>query len=127
VAEFLAENGSEVIIVEASDVLGSDLGGIRQWVIRDRIKENKAITIRLKTTVEQIEDNGAVLQSGGKVEKLTGIDSVVLAWARAPVNRLADEIAAQGKVPEVYRIGDAVLPRDAADAIYEGAVVGRRI
>ena len=61
------------------------------------------------------------------MEKLTGIDSIVLAWARAPVNRLADEIAAQGKVPEVYRIGDAVLPRDAADAIYEGAVVGRRI
>lgn len=127
VGEYLAENGSEVIIVEATDALGADLGPIRQMVIGDRIKENKAITVKLKTNVEQIEDNGAVLQSGGKVEKLTGIDSVVLAWSRAPVNRLADEIAAQGKIPEVYRIGDAVLPRDAADAIYEGAVVGRRI
>jgi len=127
VAEFLAENGSEVTIVEVRDCLGSDLGGVRQWVIRDRIKENPAIAVRLKTTVERIEDSGVVLQSEGKIERITGIDSVVLAWDRAPVNQLADEIMADGKIAEIYRIGDAVLPRDASDAIYEGAVVGRRV
>lgn len=127
VAEFLAENGCEVILAEVSKYLGSDLPAARQWAIRGRIKENPAISVKMKTTVEQIEDNGAVLQSEGKIEKLAGIDSVVLAWARASVNRLADEITAQNKVPEVYRIGDAVFPRDATDAIYEGAVIGRKI
>jgi len=34
---------------------------------------------------------------------------------------------AQGKVKEVYLIGDAAMPREIADAIYEGAVIGRKI
>jgi len=39
----------------------------------------------------------------------------------------ADEIVAWGKVQEVYSIGDALMPRDITDAIYEGAVIGRKI
>ncbi len=127
VAEFLTENGSGVTIVEVNPALGSDLGGVRQWVTVDRIKANSAITTRLKSTVERIEDDGVVIQSEGKVEKIAGIDCVVLAWMRSPVSQLADELAAEGKIPEIYRIGDAVLPRDASDAIYEGAITGRKI
>jgi len=127
VAEFLAEKGSEVTIVEASNSLGSDWGPVRQMVVAFRIQENPAISIRLKTIVEQINDNGIILQSEGKVEKITGIDSVVVAWNRAPANRLGDEVMADSQVPEIYCIGDAVIPRDAYDAIYEGAVIGRQI
>jgi hypothetical protein len=96
-------------------------------VILARIQGNPAISIKPKTSVEQIDDNGINLQSEGKVERITGIDSVVVAWNRAPSNRLGDEIASDGQVPEIYFIGDAVIPRDAYDAIYEGAVAGRRI
>ena len=127
VAEFLAEKGVKVTIVEATDGLGSDLGAVHQMVILNRIEDNPAISVRLKTNVEQIEENGVILQSEGKVEKVTGIDSVVVARNRSPVNRLGDEVVADGRVSEIYRIGDAVLPRDAYDAIYEGAVIGRKI
>jgi pyruvate/2-oxoglutarate dehydrogenase complex dihydrolipoamide dehydrogenase (E3) component len=127
VAEFLAEKGSEVIVVEASNSLGSDWGPVRQLVVVSRIQENPAILIKLKTNVEQIDENGIILQSEGKVERITGIDLVVVAWNRAAANRLGDEVMADGQVPEIYRIGDAVIPRDAYDAIYEGAVVGRQI
>jgi 2,4-dienoyl-CoA reductase-like NADH-dependent reductase (Old Yellow Enzyme family)/thioredoxin reductase len=127
VAEFLAEKGSEVILVEASNGLGSDSGIVRRLVTLARIEENPAISIKMETSVEQIDDDGITLQRGGEVERVTGIDSVVVAWNRAPVNRLGDEVMADGQVPEIYRIGDAVIPRDAYDAVYEGAVVGRRI
>ncbi len=127
VAEFLAENGSEVIIVEASDTLGADLGVPARVRVGDRIAEDPMIEVRLKTTVEWIEDDVVMLQSGGKLEEVEGIDSVVLAWDRISVNQLADEIIVRGKVREVYSIGDAVMPREIADAIYEGAVTGRRI
>jgi 2,4-dienoyl-CoA reductase-like NADH-dependent reductase (Old Yellow Enzyme family)/thioredoxin reductase len=127
VAEFLIENGSQVSIVEASDALGSDLGPVRQWVSRDRIKEHPAMDVMLKTTVEGIGDKEVELCREGKFEKLAGVDSVVLAWARKSVSRLADEIAEDSKVHEIYRIGDAVIPRDASDAIYEGALIGRMI
>jgi len=126
VAEYVAEIGSEVIIVEASNTLGADLNG-RQIIVTERMKQDPLIAFKMKTTVEHINGEGVLLRNEGKEEKLTGIDSVVLAWARTPVNRLADEIEAEGKVPEIYRIGDCVLPRDASDAIYEGAVVGRKI
>jgi 2,4-dienoyl-CoA reductase-like NADH-dependent reductase (Old Yellow Enzyme family)/thioredoxin reductase len=127
VAEFLSENGSQVIVVEASDALGLDLGPVRQWVMRDRIKENRAIDVMLKTTVERIDDKGVEVRREGSSETLSRVDSVVLAWARKSVIRLADEIAEYSKVPEIYRIGDAVIPRDASDAIYEGALIGRMI
>lgn len=127
VAEFLAENGSDVIIAEPSANMGSDLGAVAFLVTSGRINENPAITVRLYTTVENIGDNEVTLQSQGHFEKITGIDSVVVALNRAPVNHLADDISIYGKIAEVYCIGDAVIPRDASDAILEGAVIGRRI
>lgn len=127
VAEFLSENGSQVTVVEASDALGLDFGPLRQWVIRDRINENTAIDVKLRTTVERINDQDVELHREGLFEKLSGVDSVVLAWARKSVNQLADEVAGDNKVPEIYRIGDAVIPRDASDAIFEGALIGRMI
>jgi 2,4-dienoyl-CoA reductase-like NADH-dependent reductase (Old Yellow Enzyme family)/thioredoxin reductase len=127
VAEFLAENRKQVIIVEASDALGSDLGPLRQWVIGDRIKQNPAIEIMLKTTVERIDGKDVTFCKEGEAGKLTELDSIVLAWARKSVSQLADEIVESGKVPEIHRIGDTVIPRDASDAILEGALIGRSI
>ncbi len=127
VAEFLAEAGSQVTIVEASDALAPDMAGFSQLRIGTRIRENPMIETRLKSTVEHIGDCSVTLQSGGKFEELTGIDLVVLAWDRISVNQLADDIISEGKVPEVYSIGDAVMPREITEAIYEGAVTGRKI
>jgi 2,4-dienoyl-CoA reductase-like NADH-dependent reductase (Old Yellow Enzyme family)/thioredoxin reductase len=127
VAEFLAENGSKVILIEPSPALGRDMGFVRMMVTTRRINEEPAISVRLKTSVEKIGNNELTLQCDGNVETLTDIDTVVMAWETAPVNKLAEEIALDGKVSEVYSIGDAVLPRDASDAIYEGAIIGRKI
>jgi len=127
VAEFLAENGSEVVIVEASEMLGADLGAPARVRIVDRIEENPMIEIRLKTTVEKIRNGKVILQSENKFGEVKGIDLIVLAWDRISVNALADEIMAQGKIKEVYCVGDAAMPREIADAIYEGAVIGRKI
>jgi 2,4-dienoyl-CoA reductase-like NADH-dependent reductase (Old Yellow Enzyme family)/thioredoxin reductase len=127
VAEFLVEQGSRVVVVEASDAIGAGFGPVRQWVIKDRISENGAIETRLKTTVERIGDDWVELGSEGGTERLPGIDMVVLAWARKSVAELGDEIVRDGRISEIHRIGDAVLPRDASDALYEGALIGRTI
>ena len=81
----------------------------------------------MRNILERIADGEVILQKEGNLETLTGIDMVVSAWITAPVNRLAEEIALDGSVAEVYTIGDAVRPRDASDAIYEGAIIGRKI
>jgi len=127
VAEFLAENDSTVTLVEPSAVLGEDMGLVRQIGTTMRIDQEENISVRLQTSVERIADGEVILQREGNLETLTGIDMVVSAWITAPVNRLAEEIALDGSVAEVYTIGDAVRPRDASDAIYEGAIIGRKI
>lgn len=127
VAEFLADNGGKTIIVEPGAVLGTDLGGTAQWVIGDRVKENNALEVRLKTTVEKISENSVILRHEGATEEVTGIDLVVLAWNKSSVNQLAFDVMIDGCCAEVYHIGDAVFPRNASDAIFEGALIGRRI
>ncbi len=52
-------------------------------------------------------------------------DTVVLAVGTKPNRHLTEEL--KGIVPEVYSIGDCVEPRDALDAIREGAELGRKI
>jgi 2,4-dienoyl-CoA reductase (NADPH2) len=127
VAEFIAENGGEVIIVEASDTLGADLPVSAQVRIGDRIEENPLIQVERKSVVERIYTDRVTLQSEGKFKDVGGIDLIVSAWDRTSVHELADELLSQGKISEVYCIGDALRPREIADAIYEGALVGRTL
>ncbi|NIQ39462.1 MAG: FAD-dependent oxidoreductase [Proteobacteria bacterium] len=126
-AEFLSENGCKVTVVEDSDALGADLGGIKGMLILPRIEEDANIDVKLKANVEAIGEDWVEIQSEGKREKINGLDMVAFAWAKDMVRQLADDIAVDGTVPEVYLIGDAVWPRDALETIYEGAVTGRRI
>jgi NADPH-dependent 2,4-dienoyl-CoA reductase/sulfur reductase-like enzyme len=127
VAELLADNGSRVTVVEAADALLSDMVGFTQMRVSARIGENPMIETRLKSTVECVKDGSVTLQSEGEFSEIVGIDQVVLAWDRISVNQLADDIISQGKIPEVYTIGDALMPREITEAVYEGALIGRKI
>jgi hypothetical protein len=49
----------------------------------------------------------------------------VLAVGARSDNALAQEL--KGLVPEVYKIGDAVSPRDAASATYDAARIAEKI
>jgi 2,4-dienoyl-CoA reductase-like NADH-dependent reductase (Old Yellow Enzyme family)/pyruvate/2-oxoglutarate dehydrogenase complex dihydrolipoamide dehydrogenase (E3) component len=50
--------------------------------------------------------------------RIEGVDAVVLVNAREPVDRLADEL--EGRVAQVFAIGDALAPRSLAEAVHEG-------
>jgi 2,4-dienoyl-CoA reductase-like NADH-dependent reductase (Old Yellow Enzyme family)/thioredoxin reductase len=126
-AEFLSENGCKVTLIEDSGGLGSDLGGIRGMIVLPRIEEDPNIDVKLKSNIQAVGDDWVEIQTEGKTEKLTGLDMVVFAWAQDMVHQLADDITAEGSIPEVYFIGDALWPREPIDVIYEGAVTGRRI
>jgi NADPH-dependent 2,4-dienoyl-CoA reductase/sulfur reductase-like enzyme len=126
-AEYLSEQGCRCTILEDSSALGADLGGVKQMVVLPRVAADPAITVRLNTNLERIGDGWVEVQSQGKRARMEGLDLVVFAWRRDMVRDLADEIAADGTVPEVHLIGDAQWPREMIDVIYEGAVTGRRL
>jgi hypothetical protein len=62
---------------------------------------------------------------GGPVETRDGVDRVVLSLLRTPSDGIADELEQRGF--PVRRIGDALVPRRTADAIYDGELAGREL
>jgi thioredoxin reductase len=127
VAEFIAEKGSEVILIEPTGALCQDAGTRVKWLLMERIEKDPRIDRRLKTNLERINDTSIVVQKEGKVEELDGVDMVVLALGKVSDNELGDELKRESKVSEIFAVGDCVLPRKMLEAIYEGAVVGHKI
>jgi pyruvate/2-oxoglutarate dehydrogenase complex dihydrolipoamide dehydrogenase (E3) component len=77
--------------------------------------------------VERIDDSSIVVQKEGEIEEIKGVDMVVLALGKLSNNELGDELKRESRVPEVYTIGDCVIPRKMTEAIYEGSVAGHKI
>ncbi len=117
-ADFLSELGHEVTIVEQLSQLAKDVQKSVQYFLFDRISK-KNVQVELNCEVVEFLEDGAVVAKDGETKRLTDFDNVVLAMGAKPVNYLKDHL--NGKVPEVYTIGDALEPRKAIDAIEEGA------
>ena len=77
------------------------------------------------TRLYRIENNGVVVVNHDNKEKFIKAEKVVIATGTKPDRRLYDKIKPLGY--KIYQIGDCLEPRSAKDAIYEGAVLGRKI
>ena len=77
-----------------------------------------------ETTVEEITDKGVRVSRDGASEFIRG-DTVVLALGYETTKQLAEEL--EGRVAELYSVGDCAEPRTAKEAIEEGFLVGLRI
>ena len=126
-AAFLAERGTQVVIVEPSDKLASPMGFREGWVLRGRLQEEPRVQIRSQSTVEEIGEHSVVVQTEGEREVIPDIDMVVLAAGRSPNNELGDALIRQCAAPKIYIIGDCRVPRRMKDAVHEGSEVGRLI
>ena len=114
-ALFLAERGKQVVLVEQLDDVGLDAGPLN----RARLKEELAaadIDVRCKTELVNIgEKSVTVLGEQGEYEIST--ETVVLAIGAQAQDSLYR--ALEGKVPELYAIGDCVTPRKMIEAVHE--------
>jgi len=124
-ADFLGEiMGCRVTLVEALPRVAQDVGDATRYFLLQRLAQKKA-NIITSALVKQLTNDGAILERNGEEETLSGFDAIVLAMGVVPVNELAVKI--QGKIKEMYVIGDAKQPRKALDAIAEAAEIGRKI
>jgi len=128
-ADYLADQGNSVVIVARSpaECLAQYKGPLlgARIEVMFRLQRNENVTILNGWDVKEISADGIVIADREGREQSLEVDKVVLARGVIPVAELAEQL--EGKVPEVYIIGDASRPRDIASAIYEGALVGRRI
>jgi 2,4-dienoyl-CoA reductase (NADPH2) len=98
-AEFLAERGRRVAVLEPGGALAPEVGLKRRSEHMDRL-DRLGVPVNTGVEIERITRDGVVLRGGGSVPA----DSVILAGAARADTRLHD--ALKGRVPELHAIGD---------------------
>lgn len=124
VADFLGEHLHRVTLVEKLPEIAEDVPFQIKYFLLQRLKEYK-VQVEVNTEIIEIFENGVCISQHGKRTKLEGVDTIVLALGNRPVNILQEQL--EGKVNELFVIGDASAPRKAIDAIEEGARVGLKL
>ncbi len=121
VADFLGEHRHQVTLVEMLPEIALDVPPQIKFFLLQRLRD---YGVRLETGTRVVEflEDGALVDRNGETSRLEGFDTIVLALGTNSVNHLKGEL--EGKIPELYIIGDALAPRQAIDAIEEGARVG---
>ncbi len=124
-AEFLAQKGKKVTILEMLPEVGADVELFTKVFLLERLAE-AGVAIRTGTKVDEITKEGVVSDKEYlKKGWLDKADTVVIATGIKSNNSLFDSL--KGRVKELYVIGDALKPRKMIDAIHEGARVARAI
>ncbi len=120
----LAEYGCKTTVVEMLPKIGRGLEAMTKKIILKRLKKHNT-TIFTDTKLLKIEGNGVIVANSDRREQFIKTDKVVIAIGTRPDTRLYDKIKSLGY--EFYQVGDCLEPRSAKEAIYESAVLGRRI
>lgn len=125
-AEYLADRGKQVKIVTSFPSVGADLIIMEQALVIPRFAQKNIATLTSHEVVAVDGDAVHIRHLYTRHEqRLEGIDTVVWVTGR----EAADELyfALEGRLPEVYRIGDCVAPRSIEFAIWDGEMAGRRL
>ncbi len=125
-AEFLAEKGCEVTIIDqlpANELAPDAIPDHRNPLLARLIA--RGVKIYTEQTAKEIKQNCLVVATADVGERLLEADSIVLATGTEPVKEIADQV--RDKVPEIYVIGDSAGYHKIADAIYAGSIVASRI
>ena len=124
-AEFLAQQGKEVVLVEMLRRVGSDMGATVRWHLLNRIK---GLNLRIFTSIKikEIRPGGVVVTQRDEVEDIwKDFDNIILSCG---VKSRQDGDLLRGRSPvKSYVIGDAAGPRKGLDAIRDGSEIGREI
>jgi 2,4-dienoyl-CoA reductase-like NADH-dependent reductase (Old Yellow Enzyme family)/thioredoxin reductase len=120
----LAEYGCRVSVVEMLAEIGTGLETMTKKILLGKLKERN-VNILTETRLMRIESAGAVVARSDGTEILMEADRVILATGTRPYNRLYEKVKSLGY--ETHQIGDCLETRSAKAAIYESAVLGRKI
>jgi 2,4-dienoyl-CoA reductase-like NADH-dependent reductase (Old Yellow Enzyme family)/thioredoxin reductase len=124
VADFLGEHLHDVTLIEMLPEIAQDVPLYVRDFLMQRLRDY-GVKIETETSVVKFLDDGALVNKNGNKIRLEGFDTIVLALGTKSVNNLKDQL--EKTVSELYVIGDALAPRQAIDAIEEGARVALKL
>ncbi|MFH1652306.1 MAG: FAD-dependent oxidoreductase, partial [Chloroflexota bacterium] len=116
-AEFLVKRGRKVTIVETSDEVGK---GMAEYTVSRLVRwlEQRGTKIITGAKYEEITDQGLTVTTKEGQRLTIAADTIIPALPLMADMRLRESL--EGKVPEVYTIGDCAEPRLILDAIADG-------
>ena len=118
---YLAEQGKTVTIIEILKRMASDMLFMTRRRLMDGLRSKK-VTLLTSATCEEIkEDSVQVTTAEGKKETIPA-DTVIIAVGYKANDRLYK--ALEGKVPEIYCVGNSAEPRRILEATSEGYQAG---
>ncbi|MBT3310822.1 MAG: FAD-dependent oxidoreductase [Desulfobacterales bacterium] len=120
-AEFMAERGSIVTLVEARNRVAYDTPLQIRYYLEQRLN-NSNIELFINTTILEFTHEGIRVKHNNKEETLTGFDRIIMALGESPNTGLYKELCDKGISARI--IGDAVKPRNLLYAVHEGSIVG---
>lgn len=124
VAHHLAEGGASVTLVEMRARIGIGIETVTRKVLMKSL-EKHSVRMMTQCKPKLITESGVIVVSEEGEERFLSAHRVVMATGTRADDTLYDEIRALGYT--VHRIGDCREPRNAKDAIYEAAVLGRSL
>lgn len=123
-AEFLVKRGRKVTIIEESDQFGIGIPEVKRIRLLSWLAKKEA-TMLNKVRYTEITDSGVTLISDKGDKQTIKADTILVTMPFKPNIELFKTL--EGKVPEIYMIGDCVNPGLIVDAIADGSRIGRTI
>ena len=125
-AEYLFELGKDVTLVTRRlhfQDLASEMETFNRYLLLKRLKEEQ-IRVHTHTSLQEIVDGGVVV-SDDRGKHTLNTETVILAFGSQSNDGVAK--ALNGKVEELFVVGDCVKPRRSLEAIHEGSWAARQI
>jgi NADPH-dependent 2,4-dienoyl-CoA reductase/sulfur reductase-like enzyme len=122
-AEFLAEKGVKVTVLEMLPRMANDVDLWNRWVLLDRMSAS-GIQMEPNTKAEEITEKGVRASTEGR-SRFFSCDGVVLAVGAKAEDALAH--ALEGKVPVLHKVGDCLKPQRVKQAVADGFSAGLKL
>jgi 2,4-dienoyl-CoA reductase-like NADH-dependent reductase (Old Yellow Enzyme family)/thioredoxin reductase len=118
---YLAEQGKKVTIIEVLGRMASDMFLMVRRRLMDGLRSKK-VTLLASTTCEEIREGSVLVTTAEGKKETIPADTIIIAVGYKADDRLYK--ALEGKVPEIYCIGNSSKPRRILEATSEGYRTG---
>ncbi|MFH1483477.1 MAG: NAD(P)/FAD-dependent oxidoreductase [Chloroflexota bacterium] len=115
-ADLLAEKGRKVTVVRRGEGFATRISPTNRQALLARLAQ-KGVALLAGASYQGITPHGLLIRDREGRERLLEADTIVMAAGARPHDGLAQ--ALEGKVPQLYRVGDCVEPRTIQEAMAE--------
>lgn len=120
-AEFLAEKGKNVTVLEMLDTMAEKMVNVARTILMGHLK---GMNVALLTSCKclEIKDDCVIYLDESKAQHSIPADTVIASIGDKPDNGLYQKL--EGRINELYNIGDSRQPDSIATAVSEGYYCG---